>query len=531
MLWSLVKVLVFVVLAAAVAFAGVLLLDNAGVIRIAFGGQEFSLGPLQAVIAVVVAVIALWLVILVVGLVVACIRFLGGDETALSRYFTRDRQKRGHRALSDAMVALASGEARLAIVKAERANRYLDQPQLTNLLIAQAAETVGDSRRASDAYRALLDDERTRFVAVRGLMLQKLAEGDQETALKLAQKAFALRPKHAETQDILLKLQAGQADWSGARATLAAKQRTGGLPRDLFRRRDAVLALQEAKVIFDETASIEAREAAIVANKKSPDLIPAAAMAARAYIAQGNAKLATRVLKKAWETQPHPDLAAAFAEIAPEETPAERVKRFRTLTTIHPEHPETRMLAAELLIAAEDFPAARRALADLPVNHPTKRALAIMAAVERGEGGDEAAVRGWLARALSAPRGPQWCCDKCHAIHAHWQPVCDNCAGFDTLSWHEPVEAEAASPTGSELLPLIVNPPVPPAAAFAKDAVDQAAADRDAAKIAERAKAEDRPVAPKPAAEKPAAGRVSQPATDLAEEDPIDIVAVVRNSL
>ena len=71
-------------------------------------------------------------------------------------------------------------------------------------------------------------------------------------------------------------------------------------------------------------------------------------------------------------------------------------------------------------------------------------------------------MRGWLARALIAPRGPQWCCDKCQAIHAQWGPICDNCGGFDTLSWREPPQVATPSPTGSDLLPLLVNPPAKP---------------------------------------------------------------------
>jgi len=82
-----------------------------------------------------------------------------------------------------------------------------------------------------------------------------------------------------------------------------------------------------------------------------------------------------------------------------------------------------------------------------------------MAAVERGEGADDAVVRGWLARALSAPRGPQWCCDKCQAIHAQWHPICENCGGFDTLSWREPHDTIGPSATGAELLPLFVEKP------------------------------------------------------------------------
>ena len=112
---------------------------------------------------------------------------------------------------------------------------------------------------------------------------------------------------------------------------------------------------------------------------------------------------------------------------------------------------------AELQIAAEDFPEARRALGDLYETDPTTRSLTIMAAVERGEGASDAVVKGWLARALTAPRGPQWVCDNCHNIHAQWAPVCSNCQSFDTLSWTSPPEAEMSSPTGVEMLPLIVG--------------------------------------------------------------------------
>ena len=461
MIWSLLKVLLFVIVIAALTWGAGYLLDTGGGIRLAVAGWEFSMGPLVAVIGACVLVAAIWLVMRLVSLLVAVLRFLNGDETAISRYFDRNRERKGYQALADGMMALASGEPRTAMARAARAERYLGNPQLTTLLTAQAAELSGDATRATEAYKALLADDRTRFVGVRGLLKQKIAEGDMETALKLAEKAYALKPRHAETQDTLFTLQAGQADWKGARLTLGAKLRSGALPRDVYRRRDAVMALQEARSVIDDSASIEAREAAIEANRLSPDLIPAAAMAARGLIAKGDRKAAARVLKKAWSVQPHPDLAAAFAEIMADETPSERLRRFRTLTAIQPDHDETKLLLAELNLTAEDFPTARRALGDMATRHPTRRALAIMAAIERGEGSDDAVVRGWLARALTAPRGPQWCCDTCQAIHAQWQPVCANCAGFDTLSWREPPEGDGPSATGTELLPLLVGTPKP----------------------------------------------------------------------
>lgn len=472
MLWTVTKVLFFVAVVVLVSLASTILVEMGGTLRIAIGGWEFSLGPLQMVIAAVALFLVIWGLIKVVGLIVATFKFLIGDETALSRYFDRNRERRGYQAVSDGLIALASGEGRLAMIKAQRAQKYLDQPELTTLLLAQAAEVAGDGQKAAEAYKALLATPETRFVGIRGLMKQKLAEGDTFTALALAEKAFAMKPRHAETQDILLKLQSESSDWTGARETLRAKQKGGALPKDVYKRRDAVLALQQAKGVLDESASIEQREAAIAANKMSPDLIPAAAMAARSYILVGDKKNATRVLKKAWEAQPHPDLAAVFAEIEPEEEPLARLKRFAMLTNIQAAHDETKLLLAELNIANESFPAARRALGDMATKHPTRRALTIMAAIERGEGAEDAVVRGWLTGALTAPRGPQWCCDNCQAIHAQWAPICSNCSGFDTLSWREPPEGSGASATGTELLPLLVA--TPPKAAPIKDDVPEA---------------------------------------------------------
>lgn len=458
MIWSLIKVLLFVATIAALTFGAGVLLDTGAGIRIAAGGYEFTFGPLQAVIAALLLMAVVWIILKVIGFLVATLRFLNGDETAISRYFDRNRERKGYQALAEGMMAIASGEGRVALARAAKAEKFLDKPELTTLLTAQAAEMAGDTKRATEAYKALLGDQTTRFVGIRGLMKQKLTEGDTETALKLAEKAFALKPKHSETQDVLLKLQAEHSDWKGARTTLGAKLKSGELPRDVYRRRDAVLALQEARAVMDDASSIEAREASIEANKLSPDLIPAAAMAARGYIQKGEPKNAVRVLKKAWEAMPHPDLAAAFADIEPEETPMARLKRFKVLTALRGDDPETQMLLAELNIAAEDFPAARRALGDLATRLPTGRSIALMAAIERGEGADDSVVRGWLAQAMAAPRGPQWCCDKCQAIHAAWGPICENCGGFDTLSWRAPAEGMAGVDLTALMMPRLDAP-------------------------------------------------------------------------
>lgn len=461
MLLTLLKVTFFFAVVLAAALGAMYLSEHGAPLLIQFNGVEYTLGPVQAAVAAIVLLFLAWLIVQILRLAWAFLRFLAGDQTAINRYFDRSRERKGYKALAEGMLAVASGEGRAAQDHAIRAAKYLDQPHLTNLLAAQAAETAGDMVQAEQVYRTMLADNRTRFVGIRGLMQQRLAMGDTATALRLAEKAYAIKPSHTGVQDTLLTLQTREHDWKGARKTLKDKRRQGALPKDVALRRDAVLALQEASEVLAHGNSISAREAAISANRASPDLVPAAVLAARSYLAQKDPRNASRLLQKAWSAQPHPSLAAVYAEIVPDETPAQRMRRFEDLIRQNPDHEESRLLQAELALAAEDFPAARRALGDLAETHPTVRSIAIMAAVERGSGADDSVVRGWLARAMNASRGPQWVCDKCHNIMAEWSPVCDSCHAFDTLTWREPPVAAqmVTAGNGVEMLPLIVGRP------------------------------------------------------------------------
>lgn len=456
MLWTLLKIGVFLLVVAGIALGAQALMDSGQGIRIAAMDTEFTLGPVQAALAALALLFGLWLLMKLAGLIVATIRFINGDETAVTRYFETRRKKQGLEALTEGFLALAAGDGARAVSKARKAESHLENRTLTNLLMAQAATAKGNTELAEDYYKRLVQDERGRFAGVQGLLAQRLAAGDRETARALAEKALTLDPAHAPTQDALLALQTGASDWQGARITLRETARSGRLPRDVYRRRDAVLALQQAETLGPE-AQEEAQALAIEANTLSPELVPAAVRAAMAKAAQGKGSAAAKIVKRAWTAQPHPELAQAFAAIEPHETPQDRLKRFEKLLALVPDHDEARLTRAEILIAAEDFPAARRALGDLAETRPTQRALTIMAAIERGEGSDDAVVRGWLARALTAPRGPQWCCEKCHHIHARWVPVCENCHAFDTLSWQAPPDSSGPSATGTEMLPLIVG--------------------------------------------------------------------------
>ncbi|PZP19650.1 MAG: heme biosynthesis protein HemY, partial [Kocuria rhizophila] len=170
MLLTLLKVTFFFGVVLAAALGAMHLAQTGHPLVLQFNGVEYTFGPVQAAVAAILFILASWVIVQLLRLALAFIRFLAGDRTAIDRYFDRSRERKGYQALAEGMLAVASGEGRLAQDQASKAAKYLDQPHLTNLLAAQAAETAGDARRAEEVYREMLADARTRFVGIRGLM-------------------------------------------------------------------------------------------------------------------------------------------------------------------------------------------------------------------------------------------------------------------------------------------------------------------------------------------------------------------------
>ena len=408
--------------------------------------------PLEFVALVVLIALLLWGLVKLFGFLVALVRFFSGDETALSRYWSRSRERRGFDALAEGMTSLAEGDASTALTRARKPERLLDKPGLTRLLVAQAAEASGETRLARDYYKQLAEDPDTAFVGVKGLLEQALRKGETERALKLARHAFDLKPKDPDLLNRLFDLQGEAKDWAGARETLTAMVKAKSITRDVADRREAVLMVAESRAT-DEKA--KASDLAKKAHKKSPALVPAIVDLARAQRDEGSSKKAAKTLKEAWRAQPHADIAAAFAALEKNETPAARRARFAELTKTNPNHPESRMISAELALADRDWAGAREAMGDLAETNPSARAHSIMATIEKGEGGDDATVRAWLARAVAAPRAPQWTCANCGARHKDWSPRCGRCDAFDSLDWKEG-EADPADERAA-MLPIIMG--------------------------------------------------------------------------
>ncbi|MEO1459951.1 MAG: heme biosynthesis HemY N-terminal domain-containing protein, partial [Pseudomonadota bacterium] len=229
MLNSIIKFAIFIGIVGALAVGVNYLLtapEGDGVV-ITFREQEWTLRPLMFAGLVLGGFAALWLALKVTGIGIAVFNFIMGDETAFSRYFERNRERKGTEALAGAHAAIVSGDLRRAKQKAQRAERMLQRPELTRLTMAQTAELAGEPVRAKTYYKALSDNPETALVGVKGLLRIAESEGDRDTALILARTAAGLKADDKETLETLYTLQSQAFDWEGARVTLGSLKRAG----------------------------------------------------------------------------------------------------------------------------------------------------------------------------------------------------------------------------------------------------------------------------------------------------------------
>ena len=464
MMRATVLLLLFALLAAGIAWIA----DQPGAVSVSWLGYR-----IDTYVGVLVAASAL------IGLIAALIyrvwRFLVGAPAVIARHRREGRRLKGYRALTQGMVAVAAGDGEEARRQARRADLLLNEPPLTMLLSAQAAQLNGDEAAAERYFTAMLERPETEFLGLRGLVVQATRKGEVGRALELARRARALRPRTGWVLITLHDLEVRAGDWPAAAESARLAVRAQAMtPQDGERNR--AIARYEQSIAAEAAGERDAAlEHARKAVELDPGFVPAAARAARMLAAAGKRRRARRVLEAAWAASPHPELAKAYLAVDHEVEPLARLMRLQKLVALRPADGESRLALAEAALAARLWGEARRALEDFRSGNgaePPARACRLWAELEEAEHGDGAAARAWLSRIARAAPNPAWICDHCGAAHTVWAPLCRRCGAYDSMVWKSPPHAAPAELAASEApaAPAAALPPIaPPPAEVATD--------------------------------------------------------------
>ena len=282
---ALIALVVLAVAAATVA-------DYPGSVNVVWQGWEIdtSVGVLIAALAILALV--LWLAL---SLIAGVFR--------LPRRFRRNRRERRHRlgelALTRGMIAITAGDLPAARHQTARAEHLLGPTPLALMLAGEVARLGGDDEAARARYTALLDEGDAAFVGLRGLIGQALRTGDGEAALRLAERAYRLRPTAGWAFETLFALQTRAARWEEARETLAAAAKRHLLPEARAAHHRGVILYELSLIAEREGERRHALSLAASAQELVPDIAAPAARHARLLIAEDRRRAARRVVEAA----------------------------------------------------------------------------------------------------------------------------------------------------------------------------------------------------------------------------------------
>jgi HemY protein len=214
----------------------------------------------------------------------------------------------------------------------------------------------------------------------------------------------------------------------------------GGLiDRTSYRRQRAVLLTARA-LAAEENDRDSAKAYALEAVKLAPTLVPAAALAGRMLGEAGDLRKAARIVEAAWKANPHPDLADTYAHLRPGASTRDRLARVHALAQMTPGNIEGALALARAALDAQEFAAARTALAPLIIA-PTQRVAMLMAEIEEKGHGDEGRAREWMTRAMHAHRDPAWTADG--FVSDRWMPASPLTGRLDAFEWKDPLAGDA----------------------------------------------------------------------------------------
>jgi|GEM_PF-40918 len=512
-----IRVALYILLVGVIAFGAAWLADRPGDIVLQWQGWHIETSVMVAavaVLAIVVVLMILW----------TLIRWIVHGPQAVSGFFEGRRQTRGYKALSRGMIAAGAGDARLARHAAKEAHKLIANEPLTLLLDAQAAQLAGDRKAAITAFEAMADRSDTELLGLRGLYIEAQRAGEDAAARAYIERAAARAPGLGWAANALLEDQTREGDWDAALRTVERNAEHRLIDKKDARRKRAVLLTAQALESEDDNPE-RAQALAAEAHKLAPELVPAAAVAARQAAAKGNARQAAKIVEKTWRLSPHPDLAEIYAHARSGDSARDRLKRARALLDKMPNNVEGRIGVAVAAIEARDWIEARKALEPFATSQPSQRICMLMADIEEGETGDAGKVREWLARAVRAPRDPAWSADG--YVSETWAPVSPVSGRLDAFEWKVPVEALSAPVADEEPEPEttaalieahtgsdtpIVTPAPAAATAGAAAAATAAAAAPAPEPVAEPVEdVEPEPPASEPTAPEPPASKPDEP--------------------
>ncbi|WP_174801574.1 heme biosynthesis protein HemY [Martelella limonii] len=432
-----IRLLFFAIIVLAFALGFSWFADRPGELTLVWEGRIFET-PLTTALALLIGVI------FVVMLLWWLISAIWTSPKSVTRYFRARKRDRGYQAISTGLIAVGAGNLVMARKMSTRAHALLsaDQEPLIHVLDAQVALTEGNYDKARHLFEAMSEDPETAELGLRGLYLEAKRVGADEAAQHFAEQAADKAPYLAWASKATLEARVRQGRWDDAIRLLDQQRSAKVTDKDESARMKSVVLTARAESKLDTDPKGAAADA-LQALKLRDDFHPAAIIAAKAYLAQGNLRKSAGVLEMVWKKDPHPQIGALYARARGGDTAVDRLKRAEKLEALKPNNWVSLMVVARAALDAREFDKARTKAEAAARMQPRESAFLLLADLEEAETGDQGRVRHWMAQALRSERDPTWVADG--LVSEYWRPFSPKTGQLDAFSWKVPY-GEIAGP-------------------------------------------------------------------------------------
>ena len=356
------------------------------------------------------------------------------------RYAEIRAREKGYKALTLGLTAVAAGDTNAALHQAGLATKFLPgDTGLPLLLQAQSARLDGREDDATTHFLALLEDKDASFLGLRGLLQKSLDMKDYSAAKSLADKALMLHPKQPWLLKITYDLHIRAREWDKSRKILYRAEKAKAItPAKAQSDRVAILLAEAREDIKNDqpAAALKKLKKAENFDKKAP---PATLMLARFYQKNGENRKARSLLEKAWKIAPHESYIPVWAELLPiDADPLAKLQHFEKLLALGNELALGFRYAGEAALGAGLWGEAREHFTRAESIQPSAKLYRLWAKLEEKSTHDEAAIKDWLKKALSAEADKTWVCRETGQTYEEWTPRALPHGAFNTIEWLSP---------------------------------------------------------------------------------------------
>lgn len=344
------------------------------------------------------------------------------------------RQALGITALTETFAAIASQDIRGARRYLKRAEGLLPDQPLTLMLASQVARLEGNDSKSQLYLERMSKTGLTEFLALRGLIENARRAGENDVALRHAEKAYEMKPHDHWLATTIIGLYGAMGRTGDALNVLERAARKRALHADEVHQIRAAVLCAHARALGEQ----QQWESAIVALKdalrRHSKFVPAIVQMADIYIARGDISMAMKVAGDGWRRVPHPEIEEVLLRaFEATKDKAKAAKLLRKLAKLHADSNQAQVLMAGVAAKQGDYASARGILKQvIHVSGETSRLCGLLANVEHADGNHDQEAY-WFRRAKESPAGSVWECNACKRPANIWELSCPQCGTVGSI--------------------------------------------------------------------------------------------------